>query len=182
MRMKRHELLNMCGALHGDGRDSIPPLPGVYALVNRMTHRVYVGSAWNLRQRCHGHMSGLRRGQANGLIRRDLHLHGGEHFVCIVLESFASDADAGGPYGLGACENAWILRLDAHLEQTGYNSMIYNDWTKGASFRDRERKLLRWRSYELLDDVDLYDPISEVLLGSWTRDPDVYGHPRALWD
>lgn len=158
-----------------NGLDAVPRAPGIYAVVNRLTRRAYVGNARNLWVRCYGHLNGFKRGQTgNGLIRRDLELHGPEHFACVTLEAFSSLHEAGGAQGLAVSENEWIVRLGTHRETVGYNAMLYREWTKGASFRDRERKLLRRRrNYVLLDGVDLYDPIADVLLDSWTRDPRV---------
>lgn len=162
-----------------NGLAMIPKLPGVYALVNRHTKRAYVGSANNLRKRCSEHIRGLKSGIAtNGVIRRDLRKYGYEHFACVALDTFASLEEAGHDYGLGAREVARIEELGTYHENIGYNSIVGCEWSKGACFRDRERKLIRGGSYFLLDGVDLYDPISDILLNSWMRDQDNPGHWR----
>lgn len=173
--MTLQELFDCRSIQTGNGLDAVPRAPGIYAVVNRLTRRAYVGNARNLKMRCYGHLNGFKRGQTiHGLIRRDLELHGPEHFACVALQAFASLEEAGGDHGLAVCENEWIVQLGTHRETVGYNAMLYREWTKGASLRDRERKLLRRkRSYVLLDGVDLYDPIADVLLDSWTRDPRV---------
>lgn len=172
--MNLEEVFVLSDAVRCDGGlSAVPKLPGVYEVVNRLTRRVYVGSSANLRIRCGAHIGGLMRGQTyNGLIGRDLALYGPDWFVCIALETFSSNAEAGGKRGLSKREDDWIAHLGTHQESVGYNAMHKRVWTKGASLRDRERKLLRRRrSYVLLDGVDLYDPISDVLLNSWTREP-----------
>lgn len=179
--MTLQELIALRSVQTGDGLDSTPRLPGIYVVINRLTGRGYVGSAQNLRARCRGHLSTLRRGYTtNGLMRRDLQLHGAEHFDCVVLETFPSLEAAGGKEGLVISENEWIVRLGTHRESLGYNALLYGQWTKGASLRDRERKLKHNdRSYCLLHSVDLYDPIADVLLDSWTREPRVTERWRA---
>ncbi len=171
--MTLQELIALRSVQAGHGLDNIPRLPGIYVVINRFTGRGYVGSAKNLRARCPGHINSLRRGySASGRIRRDLMLYGAEHFDCVVLETFPTLEAAGDTEGLRASENEWIEKLGTHRESTGYNSMLHREWTKGAALRDRERKLSRRNRY-FLDGVDIYDPISDVLLDSWTRDPRV---------
>lgn len=169
--MTLSELFANCSVLQGDGLDTIPRLPGIYAVVNIHTRRVYVGSARNMLARCRSHIYGLRAGEtSNGLIRRDLKLFGHTHFVCIALQNFSSELEPDFLWNLRATEYEWIFNLGTHHEAQGYNAMLYNEWTKGACLRDRERKLCRSSSYYLLDGVDLYDPIMPTLLDSWTRD------------
>lgn len=156
----------------GDGLDDFPQGPGVYAVINRLTGRVYVGSAKRIYARCRGHINGLKRGETySSLMRRDLVLNGAEHFTCVVLQVFDSIDQAGGMKGLGEFENDWIYRLGAYQESVGYNAKIFGVWTKAASLRDRERKLLRRSNYALLDGVDLDDPIDDELAASWIPTP-----------
>lgn len=177
--MTLDELFNLPSILSGNGLIFIPRLPGVYAVINRHTKRAYVGSAINMRSRCSAHLSGLKRNDVtNGAIRRDLQKFGLEHFACVALDVFSSMEEAGGDYGLGAREFQRIRELGTHIEINGYNSQVGCEWSKPASFRDRERKLIRGRSYTLLDGVDLYDPISEILLNGWLRDLENPDHWR----
>jgi len=177
--MTLQEFITTHGVESGDGLSSIPPLPGIYLVFNRLTGRGYVGSALNLRARCSGHISGLKRGQTNnGLLRRDLEKYGPEHFACFALETFPTKEAAGGRRALVHLENSWILELGTDRESVGYNAMVNGEWTKGATLRDRERKLMRRRpGYYLLDGVDLYDPIADILLDSWTREPRLFERP-----
>lgn len=174
--MTLKDLFDRCAVMQGNGLDAIPPLPGVYVILNMYTKRAYVGSARNTRTRCRSHINGIRMGLTyNGLLRRDLKLFGPFHFVCFVLESFSSESESDPDFlwNLRAAENEWIFNLGTHHEFQGYNAMLYNEWTKGACLRDRERKLCRSSSYYLLDGIDLYDPINPIFLDSWTRDPRV---------
>lgn len=70
---------------------------------------------------------------------------------------------------LNMLEVRWAVQLQVHIEQYGYISSAGGYITRGARFRDRERKLMRpnSRKYQLLPGVDLYDPIHPALLAAW---------------
>ncbi len=164
-----------------NGLDILPTKPGIYIIMNIVNRRCYVGSAEIVRKRCKGHYSQLKKGYSNsGVLRRDLQKHGAAAFVFICPQNFESIEEAYQHPGLGHYENDWILRLQSHIEGRGYNCFLGNRWTKGAALRDRERKLIRYRSYYLLDGVDLYDPINEQLVESFYREP--YISERYLYE
>jgi group I intron endonuclease len=177
--MTLQELIALHGDAPGAGLEAIPRVPGIYLVFNRLTGRGYVGSALNLRTRCQGHINGLKRGQTyNGLMRRDLEKHGPDGFACCVLETFPSTDETDRSKDLVWLENAWILELGTDRESVGYNALVNGEWTKGATFRDRERKLMRkLERYCLIKGVDLYDPIADILLNSWTREPRLFERP-----
>lgn len=168
-----NEILALSSVQQGDGLDQIPRVPGVYAIVNRYTRRVYVGCGESIRGRCYSHLRAMKQALVpNGRMRRDLQLYGLEHFFSVALECGDALEANGGKSCLGAREYAWIVHLDAHREMTGYNLYLGSEFTKGAKLRDRERKLLRrCRGYTLLDGVDINDPIPDILLDHWVREP-----------
>lgn len=152
-----------------DGWDQVPrKTPGVYAVLNWVNGRCYVDSAIDVRARMLQHRFGIEVGShENMLVRRDVARFGAASFSIfpIVLISINEPKLN---YKLCMLECEWTLRLRAHIESSGYNRMLLKDWTKATRFRDHERKRIRWGSYALLDGVDLYDPINDHLLESWT--------------
>lgn len=161
------------------GNSSKPPLDepmtsrvgrhsaGVYAVRNMNNGRVYVGSSILLSARMKQHESNIKIGRhANGLLRRDLALHGPTNFDIVPLEVFEAD-EPDLIDKLAQAEVNWTRQLAADIESHGYNCMVGNSWTDSARLRDSERKYMRKRRYALLPGVDLYDPIKEELARSW---------------
>lgn len=153
-----------------DGVEQLPRSSAVYCILNRITGRRYVGQARNVHRRCVIHRSELREGRpANMLMRRDLVLHGFDPFFFALPP--VRLPDPGIPVAANLVELWWTIQLQAHDERFGYNLEAGHFRTGGAQFRDRERKLMRpnSRKYELLEGVDMYDPIHPALLGTWVR-------------
>lgn len=151
------------------GWEQIPrKTPGVYAVINWVNGRCYVGSAIDLRARMTGHRNGIETGtHDNMLIRRDVARFGAGCFCIFPIETASID-DPKLRHALGRLEYEWTLNLRAHIESSGYNCILGKDRTKATRFRDHERKRIRWGSYMLLDGVDLYDPVNDCMLDSWT--------------
>ncbi len=94
--------------------ESILSASGIYAIRNKQTGRVYVGSAVNLTVRLYNHRSDLNTGRhCNIKLTRAWAKSGAEAFEFVVLESVACAADLIGR------EQHWIDTLDA--VRSGYN-------------------------------------------------------------
>ena len=60
---------------------------GIYCIHNRVTDKVYVGSASQLRMRCRTHVFHLKRGHHHSIkLQRSWNKHGEEAFIFVVLE------------------------------------------------------------------------------------------------
>lgn len=162
-----------------NGIHLLPPKSGIYTIINIVNRRCYVGYAINVRKRCQTHLSLILQGRSNnGVLEREIKIHGAAAFAFLCPQTIESLDNTQLVRDLKSAEVDWILRLQSHIEGRGYNSIVGNQWTKGAKLRDRERKLIRHKSYSLLDGVDLYDPISEKLVESYVREP--YAWERKL--
>ena len=153
-----------------DGIDLLPKSPGVYGMWNRTTRMWNIGQTKNLRQRCSQHRSGMKAGSADNMrVDRDVKIHGAHCFVYCVLEHVTVPARGNLKYELNRRELWWVVQFQAHDERYGYNLEAGGYRTRGAQFRDRERKLMRSnsRKYYLLPWVEMYAPINMVLLASW---------------
>lgn len=153
-----------------DGIDYLPSGPGMYCILNRINGKRYVGQAANVRKRCTQHRSQLRRGIAsNFLMRRDAEVNGMDPFFFVLQLSGLIESPR--PFEIDKIEVWLAVQLRSHDERYGYNLEAGHRRTKGALFRDRERKLMRSnsRKYMLLPWVDMYDPINPILLSRWVR-------------
>ena len=153
-----------------DGIDSLPKTAGIYGMLNRITRMVNIGQAENIRRRCAMHRSQLRAGTApNMRMRRDAERHGPNVYSYFVLEELVIDPSTKIKRDLNRMELWWVVQFQAHVEQFGYVSEAGRCRTRGARFRDSERKLMRpnSRKYELLPWVDFHAPIPQALLDSW---------------
>jgi len=101
-------------------------------------------------------------------MRRDAKIHGAAAFFYFAIRVDAI-ADSARPSQLNTIEIWFATQLGTHDERRGYNLEAGHHRTRASRFRERERKLMRGNSgkYELLPDVDLYDPINPDLLLSW---------------
>lgn len=149
-------------------KELFPAKPGVYCIMNIVSRRCYIGSADNLRKRCGQHVRQIGRGFCdNMLLRLDVVKFGAHNFRVFPIAVFDSLEEAKKYGGLERAEVRWTLHFKADNEWTGYNLKLGSCFTYASRFRDRERKLLRYKSYFLLKGVDLYDPINEQLLNTW---------------
>lgn len=152
-----------------DGIQFLPKKAGFYCMWNRINGRHYVGQAKNVYQRCLGHRSALRRGLAgNMLVRRDAERYGPDAFFFFSL-SIDGVGESPRPIQVNNIEIWFAVQFCAHDERYGYNLVVGGHPTRATRFRNREQKLMRSRSrkYELLEGVDIYDPIAPDLLTSW---------------
>ena len=153
-----------------NGIDLLPRAAGVYGMWNRATRMWNVGQSADVHKRCLGHAKQLQaRKASNHRIQRDIDRHGADAFFYMVLELAIETDPKTRQRELNQLEIWWVVQLRAHDERFGYNADAGGLRTRGARFRDRERKLMRLNSgkYELLPGVDPYDPIKPELLASW---------------
>lgn len=158
------------GTPHVTGIAQLPDGSGIYAMLNRVTRLVNVGQSENIRNRCVLHRNQLMAGTASNLrMRRDAVRYGGDVYFYFALELVGAPLTTNLKAVLNRRELWWVVQLQAHDERYGYVSEAGHCRTRGARFRDRERKLIRVnsRGYCLLPGVDLYDAIHPGLLASW---------------
>ncbi len=106
---------------------------------------------------------------ANMRMRRDGDRHGPDRWTYFALAVIDATDVTNLARQLDQLEVFWVVQFQAHDEMHGYVSEAGHCRTRGARFRDRERKLLRPSSgkYELLPGIDINDPISTLLLSAW---------------
>jgi hypothetical protein len=153
-----------------DGIALLPSKPGIYGMLNRITRKFNVGQSTNILSRCVLHRSQMRAGtSANMRMRRDADRYGPDVWTYLALAVVDATDVTNLARQLDRLEVFWVVQLQAHDEVHGYVSEAGHCRTRGARFRDRERKLLRSSSekYELLPTTDINDPISETLLSAW---------------
>ncbi len=153
-----------------DGLAQLPLGAGIYCMVNRVTRLINVGQSENMKKRCAQHRDQLLAGTtANLRMRRDAERFGGDVYFYFALEVIESIPTSKVKAALNRRELWWVVQLQAHEEQFGYVSEAGHCRTKGARFRDRERKLIRINSgkYDFLPGVDMYEAIHPGLLASW---------------
>ena len=153
-----------------DGIALLPAKPGIYAMLNRVTRKINVGQSANIFKRCVLHRTQLRAGNsANMRMRRDAQRYGPDVWTYLALAVVDAADVTNLARHLDRLEVYWVVQLQAHDEVHGYVSEAGHCRTRGARFRDRERKLLRQSSgkYELLPGIDINDPISPLLLSAW---------------
>jgi hypothetical protein len=153
-----------------NGLDQLPQGAGIYAMQNRITRLVNIGQSVNIRKRCALHRNQLMAGTAVNLrMRRDAELFGGDVYFYHALEVIEATPTTKLKVILNRRELWWVVQLQVHDERFGYVSEAGHCRTKGARFRDRERRLTRINSgkYDFLPGVDIYDAIHPWLLDSW---------------
>jgi hypothetical protein len=158
------------GAPQVTGISQLPVGAGIYGMLNRATRMLNVGQSENIRQRCVLHRNQLMAGTAPNLrMRRDADRYGGDVYFYFALELVGATLSTNLKAELNRRELWWVVQLQAHDERYGYVSEAGHCRTKGARFRDRERKLVRPGSdkYRFLVGVDIYDPIDVGLLDTW---------------
>ncbi len=171
--MKQHmaqEVHDVFATSHVTGIAQLPEGAGIYAMLNRITRLFNVGQSENIRKRCVLHRNQLMAGIAPNLrMRRDAERHGGDVYFYLALEVVFPPHTTNLQATLNRRELWWAVQLQAHDERYGYVSEAGHCRTKGARFRDRERKLVRPGSdkYMFLVGVDIYDPIDADLLATW---------------
>lgn len=91
-------------------------LSGVYAILNILNEKVYVGSAIHLYRRWRDHKSNLKINKSNCLLlQRAWNKYGEENFIFVVLELVEDQTK------LVEIETSWIKRLDSSNVELGYN-------------------------------------------------------------
>ena len=155
----------------GDGLAELPECPGIYAVFNRITRRFYVGRAINIRTRCVQHRSSLRHPRPGCRMGQDAKRHGIDSFLFVALQVMQlQGVEADIAAQLEANEVKWIIDLESHTEEHGYNKMIGRAWTLAARFRDHERKLLRRGiRFMPLPWADMGDMLNPELIRSWVE-------------
>ena len=96
--------------------DQALPPSGIYCIRDRISGRVYVGSAAHIARRWRAHRSNLSNGKHPGKVMQASWIkHGPDAFEFSVLERVADLGD------LIAAEQRWIDALDAANPKTGFN-------------------------------------------------------------
>lgn len=90
----------------------IPPTPGVYLIRNSGSGKIYIGSSFNMKTRCAGHLRQLRTGRhRNPYLQRAWNKYGEEVWDFSVLEETQDYLSA---------EQKWIDLLRP-FDEAGYN-------------------------------------------------------------
>jgi group I intron endonuclease len=111
---------------------------GVYAWVNLVNGKVYVGSAENLRRRKYHHVAKLKIGKhSNPHLQAAWDNYGVDNFDFIVLEAVTD------LLWLRAREHAWILRLQAANREFGYNAST-DAWAPISSEETKAKLRQAW--------------------------------------
>jgi group I intron endonuclease len=97
---------------------------GVYALVNLVDGKLYVGSSIDLKKRSHDHLYLLRRNQhPSAYLQYAFNKHGEMAFEMRILQEVASDDD------LNSAEQYWMDDLRCYDRRYGYNIDVSADRT-----------------------------------------------------
>lgn len=147
---------------------------GVYAIVNRVTARRYIGSSKNIEQRWSGHHSLFRCRRHVAALQRDWEAYGSEAFVLDVLE----EVDADGP-ALVLAERKWIDRFRAENPTCLYNQRrrtFRPDGGEGGSWP--ELKALRLALEMTQEAFARHLGVSISTVRDWEQDR---RHPRGLY-
>ena len=102
---------------------------GIYALVNTVNGKFYVGQSVTVRRRCRNHWSHLRSKTytaVNPHLQAAFDKYGEQAFVSVLLEG-GLPRDVG---ILNAAENKWIKTLNAADRADGYNLKTFSDRLK----------------------------------------------------
>lgn len=119
-------------------RDSVTPgrgVAGVYAIINRLSLRIYIGSTVNLGSRKSQHRYDLKMG-VHGSFELQQDFNNGSDFEFVVIEEvkdliFLSDR-----------EQFWMDFYKSYNPSIGYNSHVSSESAKGQKKTDRMRKVL----------------------------------------
>lgn len=98
----------------------------VYLIYNSITHKVYIGQAFNLWERLVGHLSNSKKG--NRHLHKSIRKYGRENFKLYVLEKDI-DLDC-----LDMIETAFIQVFKAYNKEYGYNILPSAKAPKGYQF------------------------------------------------
>lgn len=143
---------------------SLAPRPGVYVIENTVTGARYVGKAKCLPQRLQDEISQLEAGaHHSALLQADWRQYQPESFAVSVSYSASERA--------AIKEEIWLaMAAQAYEDSGGYTQRTAQNCI-AASFRERERKLMRSRSrkYVLLSKVDLRARIPKILLETFCK-------------
>ncbi len=115
-----------------------PSKSGVYAWINLVNGKVYVGSSRNIPKRRAEHLRFLRNGNHHSPhLQAAWDSYGRDAFAFEVLEPVED------PIWLEARETTWMLRLQAFHKECGYN-IARDGWT-GAACEPTERRQQAWK-------------------------------------
>lgn len=128
-----------------DGRITprLPQAAGIYAMRNKATGQMYVGSSINIRARWANHLYRLRCGTHHApRLQRTWNKVGSTGFTIEILELLDS------PQHLREIETAWIAFLHAHTTKGGYNNVPTGQSTAGHTFTAEQRAAISERGYK----------------------------------
>lgn len=118
-------------------------IAAIYAIVNLVNHRMYIGRTRCVRKRAKSHLSHLKNGTHHvDDLQLDFRRYGSKWFEFRVLE-FISDPDK-----LAAAEDEWIIR---HEKSQLYNSPSEYD-RAGRRRRRRRHNWIQGNIFEFMDD------------------------------
>lgn len=90
-------------------------VPGIYRIVNTVTHKSYIGSSVDIRRRLREHFSDLRCGRhSNPYLQASFSLHGEDSFMFEVVEVCSQEA-------MQERETYWIHEYHSYVDDGGYN-------------------------------------------------------------
>jgi hypothetical protein len=116
----------------------IPNKPGVYLLKNRITNKIYIGKAKNLRIRIKNHAYSINDFSKNSYISKSIKKYGWDKFDIVILDVY----DEVDNNFLLERESFWIKDLNATNPNIGYNLCEYsNDWTGKKHKKQTKEKL-----------------------------------------
>lgn len=111
---------------------------GVYAWVNSVNGKVYVGSAKNIAKRKSTHLRALKSGNHHSPhFQRAWDTYGAEAFEFVILETIEDEI------WLRARETVWLNRLQSFKGDFGYN--VTRDGWSSAQFEPTERRIAAWK-------------------------------------
>lgn len=118
-------------------------LSGIYAIVNYVTDKYYVGQAADVGNRLSVHLSTLRRGIHDSTkLQRSWKKHGEQKFYAILLDTELSDE----------AEQKWMDFFDAVI--SGYNILPKAGSCRGHKRSDKTKKRLSEIAIQIADDPE----------------------------
>lgn len=110
---------------------------GIYAIINILNEKYYVGSAVNIKQRWYNHCTELKSNRhGNSYLQNAYNKYGADSFIFTVLE-FVNDKSK-----LIEIETDWISELDCCNRDKGYNRCAIGRNALGAKHsEDTKRKI-----------------------------------------
>lgn len=149
-------------------------ISGIYCIENLINHKKYVGQAVNIRNRWYSHKSDFRNGIHSGsMFQEDWNIYGEDKFSFYVLQK-CDKSD------LNILETEWILKLNTHIEDYGYNS---NTGGNSPMLNQKVRNKISEAKKELFKNPDFVEKNNKLrsLLAKDVYQIDLNGNIVKLW-